>query len=252
MRDTFELVLYKALAELKAESARVYLGLMWWIVEPLVYVVTFYLVFDLVLHRGGEGFVPFLLTGLVAWKWFASTVSSSSMVLRSNAGLMRQVYFPKFILPLIIVVAGSIKFLLVFAILLIFLVAMGYMPSMYWIYLPLVISVQFLLIWSISSFTASIIPFLPDLKMVVTNGITLLMFLSGIFFDITTLSPESQKYLMMNPVAVVIQQYRHILIGQVELDWFHIIYVMIFSTVLLAASLVVLKKYDRIYPKIII
>ncbi|MBL4567407.1 MAG: ABC transporter permease, partial [Porticoccus sp.] len=87
------------MAELKAESSRSYLGFFWWILEPALYMVAFYIVFALVFQRGGPGFIPFLLCGLVVWKWFGSVVSGSANVILSSSALIRQVYIPKYLLP---------------------------------------------------------------------------------------------------------------------------------------------------------
>jgi lipopolysaccharide transport system permease protein len=64
-RHYLDLVRYRAYVDLKSESARSYLGMLWWILDPLMYLAIYYLVFGVVLQRGGEGFVGFLLCGLV-------------------------------------------------------------------------------------------------------------------------------------------------------------------------------------------
>ena len=69
------LVLYKTYAELRAESARTYIGFLWWIIEPIVDMATYYLVFAVLLRNRTEDFVPFLLIGLVSWKWFSVSVT---------------------------------------------------------------------------------------------------------------------------------------------------------------------------------
>ena len=74
--------------------------MIWWIVEPLLCVGVFYIVFELGLRRGGDGFVAYLLCGLVTWKWFDGTVRSSASIISMGLGLMHQVYLPKYLLPL--------------------------------------------------------------------------------------------------------------------------------------------------------
>ena len=55
-----ELVFFKAYADLRAEADRYYISFLWWIVEPLLYMSAFYIIFEVVFHRGGPGFVPSL------------------------------------------------------------------------------------------------------------------------------------------------------------------------------------------------
>ena len=74
-RRFMDIVLFKAYADLRAERERTYLGFVWWIFEPLTYMFVLWLAFDVILSRGGEGFVLFVLVGLVPWQWFKSTVT---------------------------------------------------------------------------------------------------------------------------------------------------------------------------------
>ena len=74
LRNTLELILYKSYTDIKAEAARSYLGLLWWIIEPVLYLCAFYILFVLVMHRGDKDFVPTFLCGAVVWKWFASGI----------------------------------------------------------------------------------------------------------------------------------------------------------------------------------
>ena len=68
----FEIIIYKFYADLKQEASHSYLGLIWWILEPIVYLGTFYTLFVLILERGGPDFAPIFLCGVVVWKWFDS------------------------------------------------------------------------------------------------------------------------------------------------------------------------------------
>ncbi|RME59397.1 ABC transporter permease, partial [Candidatus Parcubacteria bacterium] len=64
----FSLILQKARSDLISEARRGYMGMLWWVLEPLLYLGAFYVLSTIVLHRGGEGAVSFLLVGLVVWK----------------------------------------------------------------------------------------------------------------------------------------------------------------------------------------
>ena len=59
----------------------------------------FYVVFGLVFERGGEGYVSFLILGVTAWLWFTHSVSNATLSIRSQLGLMRQVYVAKYVFP---------------------------------------------------------------------------------------------------------------------------------------------------------
>ncbi|MEZ5600916.1 MAG: hypothetical protein R3F36_07955 [Candidatus Competibacteraceae bacterium] len=60
-----DLILYKTQADLRAEAAKTYIGFLWWVLDPLMFMMIFYVVFGLLLKRATPDFVPFLLIGLV-------------------------------------------------------------------------------------------------------------------------------------------------------------------------------------------
>ncbi|MGH8499290.1 MAG: ABC transporter permease, partial [Methylococcales bacterium] len=164
LQNTIELIFYKAYSDIKAESARSYLGLLWWIIEPILYLSAFYILFVFVLKRGGRDFVPFFLCGAIVWKWFASGLNGGSQSITVNRGLLQQVYVPKFIFPVIAVLGSTARFLPVFLILVVFLLVYGMPVHTGWLVLPVVALTQFCLILALALLVGAITPFLPDLK----------------------------------------------------------------------------------------
>jgi len=98
---------------------------------------------------------------------------------------------------------------------------------------------------------ATVIPFVPDLKWVVDNGLTMMFFLSGVFFDISAFPEKFQFWLRLNPMAVLIDGYRSVLLlGQMP-DWGQLFWVLLFSCILIVSAVRVFNRNDRIYPKLV-
>jgi lipopolysaccharide transport system permease protein len=251
-RHYLQLVWYKALAELHAEAARAYLGFLWWIVEPLLYMSAFYIVFGLIFERGGPGFVPFLLCGLVVWKWFASSISSSANTIPANAALMQQVYLPKHLFPAIVLVINTIKFAVIFGLLLVFLLIYGVVPTQAWLVLPALVITQFLVIAAFAGVVAAVVPFVPDFRFILDNILMLQFFLSGIFFDINAVTGKLHYILQLNPMAVLIESYRNVLIDGQWPDSMPLAVILLGSLLGIGLAGAVLKHYDRIYPKVLV
>jgi lipopolysaccharide transport system permease protein len=248
-----ELIWYKTLSELRAESAKGYIGFLWWIIEPIIYMGVFFVIFGMVFKKGGEGFVPFLLCGLVAWKWFSSSINNSAnSISKKNAGIMSQVYLPKYIFPTINVITNTIKFLVVFAFLLVSLMLAGYMPTMAWLALPVLIGVQFMLVLSLSWLVSSIVPLFPDFRLLLANIMSLLFFCSGVFFDISKVEGTLGFILKLNPVAILLDSYRTILIKGEWPEWNFLAVALCVALVVLWGGSRILRRYDRIYPKVLI
>lgn len=247
-----ELIFYRANAELKREASRAYLGMLWWVIEPILYMSVFYIVFGVGLRKGGSDFVVYLLTGLIVWKWLDSTVRTSAGVISSSVGLINQVYLPKIILPCVILIANTYKFFIIFSLYLVFLIFLWKIPvTEYWLSLLPVLFMQFILIFSLSGLAAALVPVLPDLKYLVDYSMTLLFFASGIFFDIRDLTPEIQRVLEYNPMVIFIEAYRDILLYSQHPDWPSVFKVFVIALVLMVFTLFLFKKLDRFYPRVV-
>lgn len=247
-----DLIIYKSYAELRRDVASAYLGILWWVLEPVIYMSAFYIIFALGLRSGGENFVSFLLCGLVPWKWFASSIVPASSSVLAHKGLIQQVYIPKAVLPLIPITVNSVKFLLVLILLLSLLIILGHQPSLAWIYLVPVVLIQFQFILGCSLLLAALVPFVMDLRNLINHALMMMMFVSGIFFDIQEFSPEVKEYLYLNPMISIIESYRSVLLHNAAPNWLHMSGLLVLSSALCAIGYMLFRKFDRYYPKVMV
>jgi lipopolysaccharide transport system permease protein len=250
-RHYLELIRFRAAADLKLEGSQSYLGILWLVLDPLLYLVIFYLLFEVVMQRGGPGFVSFMLSGLVFWRWFDTCVKRAASSIKGNVGIINQVYVPKLMFPVIEIVATTCRFGFVLALFLIFIVLYRQTVTHYWLALPVILLVQMLLISAVGIICALVVPFFPDLRKLLDNVLMFFFFMSGILFDISKLSPEIQQYLWLNPMATMLHQYRAIFLGDHWPDWLALGIVALVSVVVLAIALYVGSKLDMIYPRIV-
>lgn len=250
LRRYLSLIFYKTYADLRAESERTYVGYLWWVVEPVVSMAVYYVVFSVILSRGGPDYVAFLFAGVVPWRWFQSTVMRGSSAILSSRGLMQQVYLPKLVLPITSFLADTFKFVFVFLLLLGFLFFSGYRFGTAYLALPAVLGTQALLIAALTVLFAGVTPFLPDLKVVLQNVMRLWFFLSGVFYDLDVFSERAQEYLRLNPMAVILESYRAVMIeGRIpDLGALAVFAALSAATLLFAIQLV--RKLDYVYPKL--
>ena len=249
-KSCFQLTLYKAYAELQAESERTYAGFVWWILDPIFTLTVYYLVFQGIVSRGSENFVIFLCVGIVTWRWMQNTVMQSSTSILAGGGLMQQVYLPKIVFPTAIILSDFFKFLIVFVLLIIFLFVMGCVPGFSYISLPLLMIVEGMFITGFAFLAAAIVPFMPDFRLFLTHGLTLGFFLSGIIFPIDKLPQTLKNILQFNPMTILINNYRRVLIHNLWPEWTWIIGTCLFSLLLVICGSVLIKLHDRTYPKI--
>jgi lipopolysaccharide transport system permease protein len=250
LRNSIELILYKAYADLKAEAARSYLGVLWWIIEPILYLFSFYILFVVVMQRGGENYVQIFLCAAVVWKWFDSGIKGGGNSISAHQGLLQQIYVPKFIFPVIAVLGSTARFIPVFAIFCLFLLASGIPAKVTWVALPLLMFTQLVLVLSFAMLVGAITPFLPDLNVAIGNGLLLLFFISGVFFNINEVHEPVKSYLLLNPMAGLIDDYRNIMIRGIWPNFERLGFILVSSLALCLLDFFLLKRLDHKYGKV--
>lgn len=247
-----EILLYGVYSDLRTEVARRFLGFLWWIIDPVLYMAAFYVVFALALRQGGPEYVPFLLVGMIAWKWFDSSIRQSSVAIVNNAGLIQQIFVPKTLLALIQILSNAVKFAMVLGLLILFLLAIGKRPSLHWLGLIPTILVQFYLICAVGLLLAGLVPLAQDIKQVMDNLLMVMMFLSGIFFTAERM-PESLRFAFeLNPMVVLIAAFRDVLLNNQWPNPLHLLYVAVLATPILILALLLIRKNERRYPKLML
>ena len=246
-----ELIWTKANFNLRSEVHRNYLSYGWWVLEPLLHMLVYYVVFGLLLNRGGENFPVFLLTGLIPWMWFMKAVSSSSNSILVGQNLMLQVGVPSIFFPLVMLLQTTIKQLPVFLLLIGFVWLQGYPPGAHWWGLVPIIVVQTILTIAFACAVTAVIPFIRDLSYLVPTGLTFLMFLSGIFYDYRNISADWQELFLLNPMAFLLKCYREIFIEGVTPDFVTLTWWGLGSAVMCLLLILAYQRLRYVYPRIV-
>jgi lipopolysaccharide transport system permease protein len=250
LRRYIDIILFKAYADLQSERQRTYLGFLWWIFEPLMYMAVMWLVFGFLLASRTADFTLFLLTGLVFWQWFKSCIShGGNAVLQANP-LIQLVALPPVIFPIVMVLADTFKFVIVLTLLLVVLLITGHAQSWTVLALPLLFLAQLALICAITIWVSAVVPFVPDLRFVIENVLMAMMFLSGIFYDPTQIPPAIYEYFFYNPMAFLLREAREILMYQRWPHWSGLLIITTGSLVLCVLGAYVLERLRRFYPKL--
>ncbi|HGO5856179.1 TPA: ABC transporter permease [Mannheimia haemolytica] len=247
-----ELVITKASLNLRSETSVNYLSYGWWVIEPLLHMVVYYFVFKILLQRGGDDYVVFLMTGLIPWLWFAKSVSHAQGSILGAKRLMGQVYLPKIFFPLTGLFQDAIKQMVVFTILIGFLLCVGLVPSFIWLGLIPIIFLQFLFIIAISLLAALIVPFIRDFSLIIPTVLQFLMFCSGVFYRYESIPEHIQRYFFINPMAVFLRAYRDIFISDMFLPFNLFLYVSILTLGLLYLAILLFKKLDFLLPRVVL
>jgi lipopolysaccharide transport system permease protein len=249
--QTLELIKYKVYSDLRVEAERTYLGVVWWVIEPLIFMGLYYLVFGVLLQRGGEDFVMHLIIGVVCYQWFASTVNGGQRAILSNKQLLRQAPLNKVIFPYIYILTSLFKFMVGLVLLFGFLAFYRFTPQVTWLLFPVLLAIEFLLISGVTLILAAIVPLFPDLANLTSHATRLLMYLSGIFYYASDIiSPEHLNLFYMNPMALLISSNRAVLMAG---EWpeypFRLAATAVVSIVMCVFGIWLTARWDGIYAK---
>lgn len=249
----FPLIRIKVRMNLKSEASRSYLSYVWWILEPALMVAVFYAVFGVLLAQKREGFVLFLIVGKIPYLWFARSVSNSAESIMHGRGLMQQLPISKLFFPLVVICQDSVKSLAVFLLMFTLAFFMGGEPTVAWLTLPLLMIVQLLFIMVVAISCAMLVPFLPDMRFIISTFLMMMMFASGIFYTYTdVLLPSHQQIFLLNPLASLITSYRAVLIDGAFPDFIRLAGISVSCLCCLFIITVVMRKIDHIYPRLVV
>ncbi len=214
-----DIVFYRAYAELKAEAQLNYMGYVWWLLEPLLNTGLFMVLLVFVLEQQTSDALSFVLVGAIIWQWtYACILSSSGSIFEAGA-MLKHIYLPKIILPLIVLLTTTWKFIFIFLLLLLFLGCTGHPPSWAYAALPLLLVLQMLVNIVTSLGVAAVMPYFPDARITIDALLRSLMLVSGIFFGIDKLPAAYHAYFYLNPLAILIEAYRAVLLSGQWPSW---------------------------------
>jgi lipopolysaccharide transport system permease protein len=239
----------KARLNLKSETSVNYLSYGWWFLEPLIHMSAYYVVFGLFLQRGGDGCVFFLLVGLVPWLWFSRTISQASVSLLSGKGLMNKLFIPKLFFPLVRIVQTTFKQILVLIIFLIFLILCGHAVTIHWLAILPIFLVQLLLMLPLAALAALVVVYVRDFKLLIPTLLQFMFFSSGIFFSVDDVPEQYRDFLLLNPMAGVIQASRDVLLSNQWPDWVYLSTVAAISMIALVAIISTYHNLEQAIAK---
>ena len=197
--------------ELKLRYHGTALGFLWSLLNPLILVSVYVLVFSVYLRVEMDNYAAFLLCGLLPWMWFSASLAESGRALIDNGALVKRAALPSEIFPLVSVGSNLMHFLLSLPVLLALLAVLGIKLAWTILLLPLVLLVQGLITLGLALVCASLAMRFRDLLHIVPNVLLIWFFITPVFYPVNFVPTRFQGILLVNPMAYLIEAYHHIL-----------------------------------------
>ena len=239
------IIWYRTLADLKSESNRTYLGFIWFLLEPLLNTAVLYFVFSILMGRKEPDFVPSLLVGMTLWQWTEGSIMSGMTAITAKVHIHNMIALPKYLFPIVNITTNTVKFLFVFVIILGLSNTLGFYINFNYVYLPVLLLVNIVLILGITLPLTILSSYIADTDAVIRTIMRLLFFLSGIFFRPEFVPENLINVFYINPMACMMTSFRSVVVYSTSPDWSLVLYASMFGTVCTIIGLSVCKYVDK-------
>ncbi len=234
------------------------LGPLWFLIQPLFTSVVFTLIFNNIGNVSTGGVPPFLfnLAGITLWNYFKECLTTSSGTFTSNAGLFGKVYFPRFIVPASKVISGLFKYgiqLLIFIFFYLYFVfykSIDIAPSRYFFLFIVLVFNLALIGLGVGMVLSAMTTKYRDLTILVSFGINLLMYLSGVMYPLEEIRKKLPEYYWLieyNPIAQSIELYRNLLLGTGEINMLTFAISLLIGVIFFLAGLIVFNRTEKTF-----
>jgi ABC-2 type transport system permease protein len=203
-----DLILTLVGRELKVRYRRSMLGFVWTMLQPLMTMVVLRIVFGAVFRFDIHNYPVYALAGILFWNFFNQSVVSSMNSLRGNAEIIKKVAVPTEIFPLTMVISGVVNLLLALIPLLLILVATGHPVRVALLFLPVSILLAAVFTLGAGLLLSPLAAMFSDVVELVSVAMTMLMYLTPIFYPMAIL-PENLRWIVrFNPLRSVLEVFR--------------------------------------------
>ncbi len=248
--------LYSTQSDLKAEVAGSFLSWLWWILDPLLYMLVYSFVAVFVFGSKEQYFPIFVFIGLNSWQFFSKTVKIGVKLVKANKSIVTKVYIPKFFFVLEKEFVFLFKMLVSFALTIVFMIIYQVPISwrVLWV-LPLWI-ILFIITFAVTTIITHFGVFVEDLSNVITVVLQLGFYMSGIFYSIESrIIPKSEligKLLIYcNPVALIMTDLRNVLLYNTDPHYIPLLIWTAVGVIVSAIGVKIIYKYENTYVKVI-
>jgi len=255
LRDLWEyreLLYFLTWRDVKIRYKQTVIGFLWAIIQPLLKMVVFSIIFGGLAKMGSEGFpYPiFLYAGLLPWQFFASAVSRSGESIVGSANLIKKVYFSRLIIPIASVGACLVDFAISFIILIILMFYYNIIPTLStFMVLPLVLATIFTAL-GVGMFISALNVAYRDFRYIVPFFVQIWMFLTPVVYS-TGIIPENWRWLiLLNPMAGIVDAYRSAILGK-AFEWGNLGISMGIAVVIFLCGLIYFRKTERYFADIV-
>jgi homopolymeric O-antigen transport system permease protein len=258
------LVVYLVRADIKKKGADTFLGNLWWVLDPLLQMLVYVIFISIIFQRPQPDYPLFVLAAILPWKWFTSSINDATTSVTGQGSLIRQIQFPKIVLPMAATSAAVVGFAFSLLPLAAIMLLFPHRISAFLLLIPVVGVAQFLFTLGASLIVAAVNVFFRDLGNVLRHLLRLWFYLSPGLYSLAMLEeskfftehPTVLRLLQLNPFATLFESYRSVIYGDPVTgphlpDFAALGALALASLVLIAIGTVIFKRLEPMYAKVL-
>ena len=248
-RDLFVFLVWR---DIKVLYAQTILGFSWAILQPLVQIVIFTIVFGKVARIDTDG-IPYVLFSSVAiipWTFMSQAMTASSQSLVTGQNMLGKVYFPRLIYPLTPIFAKLVDFSISLLLIIPVFVYFGIVPSWKVLLLPLFVIMMILLAAGVGIWLSAMAIRFRDVKFAMPFLIQMLMYTAPIVYSSSSIPGSLRILYSLNPLVGVIEGFRAVFLG-LPFAWEFIIPGMVTTVVLFGSGILYFQRMERVFVDVI-
>lgn len=239
--------------DIKSRYTQTVLGAGWAIVQPVLSMVIFSVIFGRFARIPSDG-VPypiFSLAALVPWSYFSSVINGSSGSLVSNRSLLIKVYFPRLLIPAAPVAAALVDFAIAFSLLLVIMVSFGRLPRVEaLVAVPLLLIIASTTALGTGLWLAALNVRYRDVRVLTPFLLQIWMYSSPIVYPLSLVPKQYHAIYALNPMCGVISGFRAALLGTPAPPWWQLALSVVAAMTVLAAGALYFRHTERLFADV--
>ena len=253
-----ELIQYRDLAyflvwrNITVMYAQTILGLAWAIIQPLIQIALFSIIFGKVAKIPTDGFpyVLFCTAAIIPWTYMSTVMTQSSQSLVNNQHMLGKIYFPRLLFPLTPVFSQLLTFVISLILLVTIMVYYKVTPTWNLAWLPVFMLMMMIVPLGVSLWFSALAIRYRDVKFVMQYVIQLLMYTAPIVYSASSIPEQYRIVYSLNPIVGVVEGFRAALLGT-EIQWMFILPGMGMALVLLVTGALYFRRMERVFVDVI-
>jgi ABC-type polysaccharide/polyol phosphate export permease len=252
------LISYLVRADIRKAGADTLLGNLWWFLDPLLQMLVYVIFVGIILQRRTPDYPLFVLCAILPWKWFDSTIKDGVSAIVSRERLIKQIYFPKLVLPVSTTMAGVVSF--AFGLVPLLAITVLFYPknlSAWPVLVPIVMAVQLVFSLSLAIFVSAINVFYRDVGNLSRHVMRMWFYLSPALYpadlvkEIAKDNPIIGDLFALNPWTVLFGAYRDLFFYGQAPHWSSLGILGLVSVGLVLIAIYVFKRAEPAFAKVL-